>query len=302
MNRHGYCQYKIIALRKTDEQTIAECVEHLLPYLEKEAGWADVEKTPKRYESALRELLGFQRISEAKVLTTFEADERFSGLENLSLALFVNGYCIAVSQMDRLIGLSKYARMLDTLIKSRQLVDTDNYTKLFTKLLEENSSKKSSVRFTISSSRVSDQLQKKIEAIEIMSVTVDSEQEKKRLADALIGYDMIAKELVFKEMTETSQTIEFQSVCAHHTFPFYGFIHVVFSGRRGLSNLQELVERYSKRLQTQEKLTLEIFNALKEQTVVDLRVVAKHDCMSKRGVKLHNAITETNVTNRGAIE
>lgn len=84
--------------------------------------------------------------------------------------------------------------------------------------------------------------------------------------------------------------IQFYSMCEHHMLPFYGKIHIAYSpnGRVfGISKLVRLVEKYSKRLQIQERLTKNIADELYAQGVhgVAVMVDAEHLCMKMRGVR-----------------
>ena len=84
--------------------------------------------------------------------------------------------------------------------------------------------------------------------------------------------------------------IRFYSMCEHHMLPFYGKIHIAYSpnGRVfGISKLVRLVEKYSKRLQIQERLTKNIADELYAQGVhgVAVMVDAEHLCMKMRGVR-----------------
>ena len=84
--------------------------------------------------------------------------------------------------------------------------------------------------------------------------------------------------------------IQFYSMCEHHMLPFFGKIHIAYSpnGRVfGISKLVRLVEKYSKRLQIQERLTKNIADELHSQVVKGVVVLAdaEHLCMKMRGVK-----------------
>lgn len=84
--------------------------------------------------------------------------------------------------------------------------------------------------------------------------------------------------------------IQFYSMCEHHMLPFFGKIHIAYSpnGRVfGISKLVRLVEKYTKRLQIQERLTKNIADELYAQGVKGVIVVAEaeHLCMKMRGVR-----------------
>lgn len=84
--------------------------------------------------------------------------------------------------------------------------------------------------------------------------------------------------------------IEFYSTCEHHMLPIIGYAHVGYIPSKkvvGLSKLARLVDLYARRLQIQEKMTLQIATALKESldpVGVGVVVTAKHFCMCARGV------------------
>jgi GTP cyclohydrolase I len=93
--------------------------------------------------------------------------------------------------------------------------------------------------------------------------------------------------------------IEFYSTCQHHLLPFFGKAHIGYipNGKIiGLSKMPRLVEIYSRRLQVQEQLTVEIAQALKK--LIDPRGVgvvleAKHLCMMARGVEKQGSTVVT---------
>ena len=96
------------------------------------------------------------------------------------------------------------------------------------------------------------------------------------------------------------KNISVQSHCEHHMAPIIGVAHVAYIPRErvvGLSKLARVVEIYSKRLQTQERLNLQIAKTLME--VLDAKGVAvsidsTHQCMTMRGIKKEQATTVTN--------
>lgn len=89
--------------------------------------------------------------------------------------------------------------------------------------------------------------------------------------------------------------IDFFSLCEHHLLPFYGKCHIAYLPRKkivGLSKLPRLVEVFARRLQVQERLTMQIARELKAQlNVRGVGVVmeAWHLCMMMRGVEKQNA-------------
>ncbi len=93
--------------------------------------------------------------------------------------------------------------------------------------------------------------------------------------------------------------IDFFSLCEHHLLPFYGKCHVAYlpKGRIvGLSKIPRLVEVYSRRLQVQERLTVQIAEALQQKLNpqgVAVVMEARHLCMMMRGVETPNAVAVT---------
>lgn len=111
----------------------------------------------------------------------------------------------------------------------------------------------------------------------------------------------------FSEDSDTvvARDIQFYSMCEHHMLPFFGKIHIAYSpnGRVfGISKLIRLVEKYSKRLQIQERLTKNIADELFSQGVKGVIVLAdaEHLCMKMRGVR--NDATLTSAAYRGIYE
>ncbi len=93
--------------------------------------------------------------------------------------------------------------------------------------------------------------------------------------------------------------ISFTSLCEHHLLPFTGVAHVGYlPGERivGLSKLPRLVEHRSRRLQVQERLTVEIADWLEASLRpkgVGVVLEARHGCMAVRGVRQPEAVTTT---------
>jgi GTP cyclohydrolase I len=99
-------------------------------------------------------------------------------------------------------------------------------------------------------------------------------------------------DISFSEETDAiiAKDIHFYSMCEHHMLPFFGRVTVAYipSGKVfGLSKLVRLVEKYSRRLQIQERLTKEIANEIMGMGVKGVLVVAEgeHLCMKMRGVR-----------------
>ena len=107
------------------------------------------------------------------------------------------------------------------------------------------------------------------------------------------GYRMDSQlDISFSEESHAiiAKDIHFYSICEHHMLPFFGKITVAYipSGKVfGLSKLARLVEKYSRRLQIQERLTKEIANEIMNMGVKGVLIVAEgeHLCMKMRGVK-----------------
>ena len=122
------------------------------------------------------------------------------------------------------------------------------------------------------------------------------------------GYRMDAElDVSFSEETDAiiAKDIQFYSMCEHHMLPFFGRIHVAYipSGKVfGVSKLVRLVEKYSRRLQIQERLTKQIADELERMGVKGALVVAEgeHLCMKMRGVRNDSSITT--IAQRGIMD
>tara|TARA_A100001011_G_scaffold295463_1_gene307781 strand:- start:2876 stop:3484 length:609 start_codon:yes stop_codon:yes gene_type:complete len=96
------------------------------------------------------------------------------------------------------------------------------------------------------------------------------------------------------------KNITLESHCEHHMAPIIGVVHIAYIPNKkvvGLSKLARTVEIFSKRLQTQERLTMQIAKTL--MTALDAKGVAvtidaAHQCMTMRGIKKEKATTVTN--------
>ena len=122
------------------------------------------------------------------------------------------------------------------------------------------------------------------------------------------GYDSDSELSVqFSEDSETVviKNIQFYSMCEHHMLPFYGKITLAYSpnGRVfGISKLVRLVEKHSKRLQIQERMTKNVADELYSHGVKGVAVIAEaeHLCMKMRGVR--NDANVTSAAFRGIYE
>jgi GTP cyclohydrolase IA len=124
------------------------------------------------------------------------------------------------------------------------------------------------------------------------------------------GYDEdaveILKSALFVEETNEMvvvKDIELYSMCEHHMLPFYGKAHIGYLPRKhitGLSKMARVVDVFSRRLQVQERLTMEIKDAIQEALDplgVAVVIEAKHLCMMMRGVQKQNSSTVTSSFN-----
>jgi GTP cyclohydrolase I len=93
--------------------------------------------------------------------------------------------------------------------------------------------------------------------------------------------------------------IELYSLCEHHVLPFFGKCHVAYipKGRIvGLSKIPRVVDAYARRLQVQERLTVEIRNCIQETLKpqgVAVVIEAQHMCMVMRGIQKQHSIATT---------
>jgi GTP cyclohydrolase I len=114
----------------------------------------------------------------------------------------------------------------------------------------------------------------------------------KAILDSAKFHEPISEMIVVKD-------IELYSMCEHHMLPFFGKAHVAYIPNgwiTGLSKIARVVDVYARRLQVQERLTIEIMSAIKETlNPVGVAVVieAQHLCMMMRGVQKQNSVTTT---------
>ncbi len=120
------------------------------------------------------------------------------------------------------------------------------------------------------------------------------------------GYNLDAKAIInsakfHEDISEMIlvKDIEVYSMCEHHMLPFIGKAHVAYIPNgwiTGLSKVARVVDVYARRLQVQERLTVQIMHAIKETlNPIGVAVVieAQHLCMMMRGVQKQNSVTTT---------
>ena len=122
------------------------------------------------------------------------------------------------------------------------------------------------------------------------------------------GYNEDPSKYLMKTFTEVDgyddmvieKNISLRSHCEHHMAPIVGFVHVAYIPSEkvvGLSKLARVVDAFAKRLQTQERLTMQIaktiMNVLQPRGVA-VTIDATHQCMTSRGIKKENTTTITN--------
>ena len=122
------------------------------------------------------------------------------------------------------------------------------------------------------------------------------------------GYNEDAKKALEKTFGDVDgyddmvvqKNISVQSHCEHHMAPIIGVAHVAYIPKErvvGLSKLARVVEVFSKRLQTQERLTMQIAKTIMESLDakgVAVSIDSTHQCMTMRGIKKEQATTVTN--------
>jgi len=123
-------------------------------------------------------------------------------------------------------------------------------------------------------------------------------------AEIFSGYSLDSElDVTFTEESDMIivREIQFYSMCEHHILPFFGKAHIAYipDGKVfGISKLVRLVEKYSKRLQIQERMTKQIADELADKVKGVLVVIeGDHMCMRMRGVKNNSKILT--ITYRG---
>lgn len=120
------------------------------------------------------------------------------------------------------------------------------------------------------------------------------------------GYEQDARKILRSAMFDEDYSemvlvkdIELYSLCEHHMLPFFGKAHIAYipNGKIvGLSKLPRIVDVFARRLQVQERLTIEIRDAIQETldpSGVAVVIEAQHLCMQMRGVSKQNSVTTT---------
>ena len=122
------------------------------------------------------------------------------------------------------------------------------------------------------------------------------------------GYKEDPKEILSKTFGDVDgyddmvvqKNVSVQSHCEHHMAPIIGVAHVAYIPKDrvvGLSKLARVVEVFSKRLQTQERLTMQIAKTIMDSLDakgVAVSIDSTHQCMTMRGIKKEQATTVTN--------
>ena len=117
-------------------------------------------------------------------------------------------------------------------------------------------------------------------------------QDAKTIIDSAKFHEDVSEMILVKD-------IEIYSMCEHHMLPFIGKAHVAYIPNgwiTGLSKIARVVDVFARRLQVQERLTVQIRDAIKETLNplgVAVVIEAKHLCMMMRGVQKQNSVTTT---------
>ncbi len=141
----------------------------------------------------------------------------------------------------------------------------------------------------------------------------------RRMADAwkfwTSGYELDPASVLkcFEDGAESYDELVFQgdvpffSVCEHHLIPFFGFVHLGYIPDKrivGLSKLARVVEIYARRLQVQERLVMQIADALMTHLMpkgIGVTIHARHLCLESRGIQKLGTVTTTTAL-RGVIK
>jgi GTP cyclohydrolase IA len=123
-------------------------------------------------------------------------------------------------------------------------------------------------------------------------LTQGYQQDARAILNSAKFHEPVSEMIVVKD-------IEIYSMCEHHMLPFFGKAHIAYIPNgwiTGLSKIARVVDVYARRLQVQERMTVEIMNAIKETLNplgVAVVIEAQHLCMMMRGVQKQNSETTT---------
>lgn len=123
-------------------------------------------------------------------------------------------------------------------------------------------------------------------------LTQGYQQDAKAILNSAKFHEDVSEMIVVKD-------IELFSMCEHHMLPFFGKAHVAYIPNgwiTGLSKVARVVDVYARRMQVQERLTIQIKDAIKETLNplgVAVVIEAQHLCMMMRGVQKQNSVTTT---------
>lgn len=121
-------------------------------------------------------------------------------------------------------------------------------------------------------------------------LTQGYEQNPKAILESALFNENYSEMVIVKD-------IEVYSLCEHHMLPFFGKAHVAYIPKGkivGLSKIPRVVDAFARRLQVQERLTLEIRDAINEALQpegVAVVLECSHMCMQMRGVQKQNSVT-----------
>ena len=128
----------------------------------------------------------------------------------------------------------------------------------------------------------------------------------KAMAFMTKGYSEDPKQIIQSAMFKEDyrhmvlvKDIELYSMCEHHILPFFGKAHVAYIPNgyiTGLSKIARVVECFARRLQVQERLTVQIRDSIQEALNplgVAVVIEAGHTCMQMRGIQKQNSVTTT---------
>jgi GTP cyclohydrolase I len=129
------------------------------------------------------------------------------------------------------------------------------------------------------------------------------------------GYEQDARKILRSAMFDEDYSemvlvkdIELYSLCEHHMLPFFGKAHIAYipNGKIvGLSKIPRIVDVFARRLQVQERLTIEIRDAIQDTldpAGVAVVIEAQHLCMQMRGVSKQNSATTTSAFSGSFLE